>query len=79
MRIFVFLHVATMFTAVAMAIGVPTVLWSIAKSGDVLSIRRSFALAQPFIKAIPALFGLGAVLGSWLSSRTTSTRSRRSC
>jgi len=52
-----------MFTAVAMAIGVPTVLWSIAKSGDVLSIRRSFALAQPFIKAIPALFGLGAVLG----------------
>lgn len=63
MRIFIFLHVAIMFTAVAMTIGVPTLLWSIAKSGDVPSIRRTFAVARPFIKAIPPLFGLGAVVG----------------
>jgi hypothetical protein len=62
-RVFVFLHVATMFTAVAMAIGVPTLLRSIGKSGDVPAIRRSFALAQPFIKAIPPLFMVGAALG----------------
>jgi divalent metal cation (Fe/Co/Zn/Cd) transporter len=62
-RLFVFLHVLTMFTAVAMTIGVPTLLRSIAKSGDVPAIRRSFALAQPFIKAIPALFTVGAALG----------------
>ena len=63
MRIFVFLHVATMFTAVAMAVGVPTLLRSIGKSEDVPAIRRSFALAQPFLKAIPPLFTLGAALG----------------
>ena len=63
MRLFVFLHVATMFTAVAMAIGVPFLLRRIGKSGDVPAMRRSFTLAQPFIKAIPPLFGVGALLG----------------
>ena len=63
MRVFVFLHVATMFTAVAMSIGVPTLLRRIGKSRDVPAIRRSFTLAQPFIKVIPALFGGGALLG----------------
>ena len=63
MRIFVFLHIATMFTAVALTIGPTIVLRRIGKSGDVPAIRRSFAAAGPIIKAAPALYGLGAALG----------------
>jgi len=62
-RVFVFFHVATMFAAVAMSIGVPTLLRSIGKAEDVPAIRRSFIRAQPFLKAIPPLFTLGAALG----------------
>ena len=63
MRIFVFLHIATMFSAVAGTIGPTLLLRRIGKSGDVAAIRRSFAMAAPIIKAAPALYGLGAALG----------------
>lgn len=63
MRIFVFLHVATMFTAVAAAIGPGYLLHRIGRSADVPTIRRSFALAAPVFKAIPILFTAGAALG----------------
>jgi hypothetical protein len=63
MRVFVFLHIATMFTAVALTIGPTILLRRIGKSGDVLAIRRSFAMAGPIIKVAPALYGLGAALG----------------
>ena len=63
MRIFVFLHVATMFTAVAAAIGPGYLLHRIGQSADVPTIRRSFALAAPVFKAIPILFTIGAALG----------------
>src|ERR1700730_18373215 len=62
-RIFVFLHVAAMFTAVAFSLGPTFVLRRIGQSGDVPAIRRSFALSAPIIRAIPALFGIGALLG----------------
>jgi hypothetical protein len=62
-RIFVFLHVATMFTAVAASIGPAYLLSRIAHTGDVPTIRRVFALAQPLGNAIGPLFGLGALLG----------------
>jgi hypothetical protein len=62
-RLFVFLHIATMFTAVALTIGPTVVLRRIGKSGDVPAIRRAFAAAGPIIKAAPALYGLGAALG----------------
>jgi hypothetical protein len=62
-RIFVFLHVAAMFTAVAFSLGPTFVLRRIGASGDVPAIRRSFALSAPLIRAIPMLFGLGALLG----------------
>jgi len=62
-RIFVFLHIATMFSAVAGTIGPTLLLRRIGKSGDVAAIRRSFAMAAPIIKAAPALYGLGAALG----------------
>ena len=63
MRVFVFLHIATMFTAVALTIGPTILLRRIGKSGDVPAIRRGFAAAGPVIKAAPALYGLGAALG----------------
>jgi hypothetical protein len=62
-RIFVFLHIAVMFAAVAGTIGPTLLLRRIGKSGDVPAIRRSFAMAAPIIKAAPALYGLGAALG----------------
>ena len=63
MRIFVFLHVATMFAAVAASVGPAYVLQRIGRSADVPTIRRSFALAAPLFKAIPILFTSGAALG----------------
>ena len=63
MRIFVFLHIATMFTAVTATLGPTLLLRRIGKSGDVPAIRRSFAMAGPIIKVAPALYGLGAALG----------------
>ena len=63
MRFFVVLHIATMFTAVAIALGPAYLLQRIGHSGDVPTIRASFALAAPLSKAIPVLYGLGAALG----------------
>lgn len=63
MRIFVFLHVATMFAAVAISIGPTIVLRRIGASGDVPAMRRAFALSAPIIRAIPILFSVGALLG----------------
>ena len=63
MRIFVFLHVVTMFAAVAISIGPTLVLRRIGQSGDVPAIRRAFAISAPIVRAIPAAFGLGALLG----------------
>jgi hypothetical protein len=61
--IFKFLHIATMFTAVAASIGPAYLLQRIGRSADVPAIRRTFALAAPIFTAIPILFTLGAALG----------------
>lgn len=63
MRIFVFLHIAVMFTAVAVTIGPSLLLRRIGKSSDVPAIRQSFAMAAPIIRAVPILYLLGAALG----------------
>ena len=63
MRIFVFLHIATMFSAVAVTIGTTLLLRRIGRSGDVPTIRRSFAMAAPVIRFVPPLYMLGAALG----------------
>jgi hypothetical protein len=62
-RIFVFLHVAAMFTAVAASLGPAYLLQRIAHSADVPTIRRVFALARPLGQAIGPLYGLGTALG----------------
>lgn len=61
--IFKFLHIATMFTAVAASIGPSWLLQRVGRSADVPTIRRTFALAAPIFAAIPILFVLGAALG----------------
>jgi hypothetical protein len=62
-RVIVFLHVVTMFTAVAAALGPAYLLQRISRNADVPTIRRSFALAGPIFKAIPIFFTTGAALG----------------
>ena len=63
MRIFIFLHVATMFSAVAASLGPAYVLGRIGRHADVPTIRRAFALNQPLAAAIGPLFTGGAILG----------------
>ena len=63
MRLFVFLHVAAVFVAVAFSLGPTYVLRAIGRSDDVPAIRRSFALMAPVVRAIPIMFGIGALLG----------------
>ena len=63
MRIFIFLHIAVMFAAVAAALGPAYLLQRIGRSMDVPAIRRSFALAAPLVSAVPILYGIGAALG----------------
>jgi hypothetical protein len=62
-RIFVFLHIATMFTAVAVTIGPWLLLRRVGRTGDVPAIRRTFAMALPITKFVPPLYVLGAALG----------------
>jgi hypothetical protein len=62
-RIVVFLHVAVMFAAVAFSIGPTFVLRRLGATGDVPAIRRAFSMSAPIVRAIPMLFGLGALLG----------------
>lgn len=63
MRVFVFFHVATMFTAVAFALGPSYLLQRIARMADVPTIRHSFAIGVPLFKMIPVLYMAGAALG----------------
>jgi hypothetical protein len=62
-RIFLFLHIATMFTAVAVTLGPWLLLRGVGRTRDVPTIRRTFALALPITRFVPILYGLGAALG----------------
>jgi hypothetical protein len=62
-RIFVFLHIATMFTAVAVTIGPWLLLRRVGRSRDVPAIRRTFASSAPITRFVPILYMLGAALG----------------
>jgi hypothetical protein len=61
--IFKFLHIATMFTAVAASIGPAYLLQRVGRKANVPTIRHIFALAAPIFKVIPILFTTGAALG----------------
>lgn len=63
MRIFVFLHVLSMFFAVAISGGIELFLMRIARSRDVRTIRRVFALHQELVRFVPIVFMIGLAFG----------------
>lgn len=63
MKLFVFLHIATMFAAVAIALGPEWLMHRAARSVDVPTIRGVFGMSQPLAKVIPAVFILGLIFG----------------
>lgn len=63
MRIFVFLHVFTMFTAVALSGGIDLLMLRIARTHDVAGIRVAFSARHRLGVLIPAAFGIGLLFG----------------
>ena len=63
MRIFVVLHVLSMFVAVALSGGIDILLLRIARTGDVRAIRTAFGVRARFDGLIPAVFGSGLLFG----------------
>jgi hypothetical protein len=63
LRIFVFLHVLTMFTAVAVSGGIDLLLLRVARSRDAHTIRTVFAAHSRIEPLIPGLFVAGLVFG----------------
>ena len=63
MRTFVFLHVLTMFGAVALSGGIDVLLLRIARTRDVRAIRTAFGVHERFAPLIPAFFGVGLLFG----------------
>ncbi len=61
--IFIFLHIFTMFLAVALSIGSSLVLQRVAATGNVAAIRTTFGAAAPIGRATPMVFGIGLLLG----------------
>ncbi len=58
-----FLHIAIMFSAVAVAIGGELILTRAAATRNVATIRGTFGAAGPLMRLVPFLFLLGALVG----------------
>ena len=63
MPIFKFLHIASMFMYVGMAVGTDFLLHRIARSGDVRAIRIAFRLFRSIELIVPGFFVLGILFG----------------
>ena len=63
MRTFVFLHVITMFSAVALSGGSEIFLMQIARTRNAPAIRTAFEVHSRMVKLIPAVFMVGLVFG----------------
>ncbi len=61
--LFVFLHIVTMFAAVAFVIGSDLFLQRAIQSRDVRTIQGTFQTVVPLARFIPVLFLIGAILG----------------
>ena len=61
--VWVFLHIITLFAAVAVFFGIDIILHRVARSGDVRAIRNIFGAANPLLPAAPILFVLGGIFG----------------
>lgn len=63
MRVFVFLHVFTMFAGVALGYGLMAWLWLAARSRDLVAIRGMTSVVGRYPQLIGGGFTLGVVLG----------------
>lgn len=63
MRIFVFLHVLTMFAAVAVSGGVELFLVQIAGTRNAAAIRTTFEVHGRLVRLVPLTFMVGLVFG----------------
>lgn len=57
------LHIGSMFMATALAVGPFVVLYPIARSGELPSIRRAFSYSTPIGRIGGAMYGLGIIFG----------------
>jgi xanthosine utilization system XapX-like protein len=58
-----FLHIAIMFAAVAVAVGGELILLRAVATRNVVTIRGTFGAAAGVMRWIPAIFGVGALVG----------------
>lgn len=63
MRIFVFLHVLSMFAAVAISGGVELFLVQIARTRNAETIRAAFEVHQRIVRYVPIAFMVGLAFG----------------
>jgi hypothetical protein len=61
--LFIYLHIFTMFAAVALSVGPAWVLHRVAATEDVAAIRTAFGVAQPLGRVAPMVYGIGFLLG----------------
>jgi hypothetical protein len=61
--LFKFIHVGSMFLATALAIGPSVLLYLVARTGNVDTIRRTFAHTTLIFRAGAAFYGLGLLFG----------------
>ena len=61
--VFKWLHIGAMFMATALAVGPFVVLYLVARSGDLSSIRRAFSYSTTIGRIGGALYGLGILFG----------------
>ncbi len=63
MSVFIFLHIAVMFLAIAVAQGPLILLIAAVRRRDVPGIRGLLRAQFPLVRWIPAVFGVGVLLG----------------
>jgi hypothetical protein len=61
---FKWLHIGAMFMATALAVGPFIVLYLVARSGDLPSIRRAFSFSTTIGRIGGAMYGLGILFGA---------------
>lgn len=61
--IFKYLHILTMFAAVAISVGPHLILRRISRSGSVAAIKTAFGAAKSIGQLVPIVFGVGALFG----------------
>ena len=61
--LFKWLHIGAMFMATALAVGPFVVLYLVARSRDLASIRRAFFFSTPIGRIGGAMYGLGILFG----------------